>query len=155
MNKVHEEGKKIGFLQAIKDFFIGFVDFKGRSTRGGYWWLMLASFLFGIAFEMILGITGLSKDTGTFGVIVVAMLLVLVIPSITLQVRRLRDVGYSILGIVLFFVIPIILNTLRVFIPLIGIVALIFNILILVTCALPTDYHVGKFGKLTRSAKVK
>lgn len=102
MNKVHEEGKKIGFLQAIKDFFIGFVDFKGRSTRGGYWWLMLASFLFGIVFEMILEITDLSKNTGAFGIIVVIMLLVLTIPLITLQVRRLRDVGYSALGIVLF-----------------------------------------------------
>ena len=38
MNKVNESGK-VTFGQAWKDFWKGYVDFKGTSARAGFWCL--------------------------------------------------------------------------------------------------------------------
>ena len=44
MNKINESGK-VTFGQAWKDFWKGYVDFKGISTRAGFWWAMLDYFI--------------------------------------------------------------------------------------------------------------
>lgn len=38
MNKINESGK-VTFVQAWKDFWAGYFDFKGISTRAGFWWV--------------------------------------------------------------------------------------------------------------------
>lgn len=46
MVKIEEKGK-VTFGQAFKDYFRGYVDFKGRTTRAGYWWMTLVLSIFG------------------------------------------------------------------------------------------------------------
>lgn len=37
-------------IDAIKNFFKGYVDFSGRSTRPDYWWIGLANIILAIPF---------------------------------------------------------------------------------------------------------
>ena len=41
MEKINEVPGQVSFGRALKDFFIGYIDFKGRTTRAGYWWMTL------------------------------------------------------------------------------------------------------------------
>ena len=64
------------FWDAIKVCLTKYVDGKGRASRSEYWYFALFSFLVGIA-------------TGGVGDIL------LLLPSITVSVRRLHDIGRS------------------------------------------------------------
>ena len=87
-------------IQAYKNFFKGFLDFSGRSTRSDFWWVWLINNIFCIPlyiiyFEMILN-TGKEIDpiSGVaFLSLYIILFMVLFIPSLALKVRRLRDAG--------------------------------------------------------------
>ena len=87
-------------IQAYKNFFKGFLDFSGRSTRSDFWWVWLINNIFCIPlyiiyFEMILN-TGKEIDpiSGVaFLSLYIILSMVLFIPSLALKVRRLRDAG--------------------------------------------------------------
>ncbi len=53
MKKIEEHGR-VSFVTAIKDYFKGFIEFNGRSTRAGYWWAFLAYCLFAITCMVLL-----------------------------------------------------------------------------------------------------
>lgn len=100
MNKVNESGK-VTFGQAWKDFWIGYVDFKGTSTRAGFWWGALNYFIIYFIWNIvnvivdsynqnILFSIGLDK---TMTVITVAIHLIIIIPFLSVLSRRLRDIG--------------------------------------------------------------
>ena len=42
-------------INAIKNFFKGYVDFSGRSTRPDYWWIGLANIILAIPFDIVYG----------------------------------------------------------------------------------------------------
>lgn len=100
MNKINESGK-VTLGQAWKDFWVGYFDFKGTSTRAGFWWGMLEYFLISLVWNIIrsniqsynehvwLSI-GLDK---TIIFITEILNLILFIPYIAVITRRLRDVG--------------------------------------------------------------
>jgi len=91
-------------IEAYKKFWKGYVDFTGRSTRSDYWFAVLANILvlwaFGIITSIFIGANGGSMDgaLGTIAtVIILAMFvycLAVILPFISIQVRRLRDAGY-------------------------------------------------------------
>lgn len=100
MNKINESGK-VTFGQAWKDFWKGYVDFKGTSTRAGFWWGALNYFIIYFIWNIINVIVdsynqnilfsiGLDK---TMTVITVAIHLVIIIPLLSVLSRRLRDIG--------------------------------------------------------------
>ncbi len=80
-------------IEAVKVFFRNYTNFNGRSTRADYWWVMLASFLFGICLGIVFGILRLPQQTvaALEGLIYLALL----IPSLALSVRRLHDINKS------------------------------------------------------------
>ena len=87
-------------IQAYKNFFKGFLDFSGRSTRSDFWWVWLMNNIFCIPlyiiyFQMISNdgkeidpISGVA-----FLSLYIILFMVLFIPSLALKVRRLRDAG--------------------------------------------------------------
>ena len=87
-------------IQAYKNFFKGFLDFSGRSTRSDFWWVWLMNNIFCIPFyiihfQMILNdgkeidpISGVA-----FLSFYIILFMVLFIPRLALKVRRLRDAG--------------------------------------------------------------
>lgn len=93
----------MGFIPAVKSFFIRYTDFSGRSSRSEYWWVVLLNILVAI----ILSGIGL-EILGTLYALTV------LIPGIALFVRRLHDTNKSawyilmglipVAGVILYFI---------------------------------------------------
>ena len=80
----------VGPLSAVKNFWRGYFDLMGRSTRSEFWFGML----FVIVLNWIFAILGLHGHIwGTVATIVSALLF---IPTLTLSIRRFRDAGLSV-----------------------------------------------------------
>ena len=74
------------------DFFVAafnqYADFKGRTSRQGYWMFMLFYFIFYIVLAVADSLLGTVFLAGIFT-------LVLMVPSISISARRLHDTGRS------------------------------------------------------------
>ncbi len=88
-------------INAIKNFFKGYVDFSGRSTRPDYWWIGLANIILAIPFYIVYGSAIANPDSeaavmtlGLFIFIYFIFGLALFLPQLALTVRRLRDAGF-------------------------------------------------------------
>lgn len=88
-------------IDAYKKFWKGYVDFTGRSTRPEYWWPILRHFLVMILIlcTALLIETVLNSETGgalstAFAGLMVIYYIAILLPSLAIQVRRLRDGGY-------------------------------------------------------------
>ena len=98
-------------IQAYKNFFKGFLDFTGRSTRSDFWWVWLMNSilflpLFIFWFQMALNDTEETDPILGVAIISVYMILAIVLftPSLAVKVRRLRDAGLHWAFIFLHFV---------------------------------------------------
>lgn len=88
-------------INAIKNFFKGYVDFSGRSSRADYWWIWLANILlliplYSAYFNAIFseGSEGAFLALGSLSIIYMIFGLALFLPGLALTVRRLRDAGF-------------------------------------------------------------
>ena len=97
-------------INAYKNFFKNYAEFTGRSTRPDYWWVWLGNFILSIPFWIIYFYTvflsvvmdsvgeTLSDTTSIFlGLVVifyVIFFLAILVPTLALSVRRLRDAGF-------------------------------------------------------------
>ena len=81
-------GGSVGFIEAIRLFFVNYVNFTGRARRSEYWWSVLFLFLVG----MVASILDYLIDAQVFGTIVSLGTL---LPSLAISVRRLHDIGKS------------------------------------------------------------
>jgi uncharacterized membrane protein YhaH (DUF805 family) len=83
----------MGFKQAVTTCFIRkYVDFRGRASRSEYWYFVLANFLLGVAVGLVCAIVA-GKSAVFVGVGL--MVLVIFLPSLAAQVRRLHDTNSS------------------------------------------------------------
>ena len=78
-------------VEAVKKFFNNYANFNGRSTRGDYWWVVLANFIVGFVLGLITGIVGSKVGTTLTSIYSLAIL----VPSLALTVRRLHDTNKS------------------------------------------------------------
>ena len=62
-------------------------DYSGRSKRGDYWWFVLANAIISVVLLV------LSQVADLFGAIYTIWAVASIVPSLSLLVRRLRDVG--------------------------------------------------------------
>ena len=89
-------------FKAYKKYWMGYFDFTGRSSRSDYWLVVLANTIVTIILFSILIVVIVfdSPDSPYHIILNILYLLVMTyfpasfIPSISLQVRRLRDAGY-------------------------------------------------------------
>ena len=89
-------------FKAYKKYWMGYVDFTGRSSRSDYWLVVLANTIVGIIlFSIVIVVIVFDSPDSPYHIILnILYLLVMTyfpasfIPSISLQVRRLRDAGY-------------------------------------------------------------
>ena len=88
-------------IQAYKNFFKGYADFTGRSTRSEYWWIWLTNILlliplYSAYFNAIFseGSEGAFLALGGLSIIYMIFGLALFLPWLALTVRRLRDAGF-------------------------------------------------------------
>ncbi len=84
------------FGAAVKAFWKNYAVFSGRARRSEYWWAVL--FLLAVSFPIALIDTVVFFDTivqtGS-GPLSILFLLVILLPSISLLIRRFHDVGLS------------------------------------------------------------
>ena len=88
-------------IKAYKNFFKGYVDFAGRSTRSEYWWIWLGNMILYIPFFFAYGnaIANPRNESALValgGIAIIYMIfgLALFLPGLALTVRRLRDAGF-------------------------------------------------------------
>ena len=98
-------------IQAYKNFFKGYADFTGRSTRSDFWWVWLMNSILFLPlyifwFQMALNDTEETDPILGVAIISVYMILAIVLftPSLAVKVRRLRDAGFHWAFIFLHFV---------------------------------------------------
>lgn len=144
----------ISMKESFIDFFKRYAKFKGKSTRAAYWWMQLIVWI--VMLLLIIAATaagcgGIQWLMWTLGIIAVLFGLTIIIPCLALTFRRYQDVGLSFDGSLIFFVVSIILISfgfLNGFLQTLMVIDYIISFLLLI---LPTDFLVGKFGKLTRT----
>jgi uncharacterized membrane protein YhaH (DUF805 family) len=85
-----KEAEKVGLGGAIANFFRNYVTFTGRSSRSEYWFMWLFSGFLLFPFLLLLMVAE-EIATPLFGLYSFGVLL----PSLALTVRRLRDIGVS------------------------------------------------------------
>ena len=114
-------------INAYKNFFKGYVDFTGRSTRSEYWWIWLGNMIllvpfYSVYFKVLANPRNEAALMALGGIAIIYMIfgIALFLPGLALTVRRLRDAGFH---WALIFII---------FIPMVGPLAL------LVLLAMPT-----------------
>lgn len=76
-------------IDAYKRFLKNYANFKGRSSRGDYWWVILANLIIGFVLGFIAGLVP------ELGFLAGLYSLVTLIPGIALVIRRLHDVNKS------------------------------------------------------------
>ena len=97
-------------INAYKNFFKGYAEFTGRSTRPDYWWVWLGNFILSIPFWVIYiytvylsavmdSVSDSASEAafmifGLVAIIYVVFYLAILVPTIALTVRRLRDAGF-------------------------------------------------------------
>lgn len=78
-------------IQAVERFFRNYATFSGRASRSEFWWAML---LMGVA-GAALGALGAASDISVFGIMQNVLSLALLVPSLTVSVRRLHDINLN------------------------------------------------------------
>ncbi len=95
------------FVQSIKTVLKKYAEFEGVASRPEYWWWALATFLLGVPLQILQiaeSVVTASGDSSTIEVLSIAILIVggiqlivglgLLVPSLAVAVRRLRDAGF-------------------------------------------------------------
>ena len=89
-------------FKAYKKYWMGYFDFTGRSSRSDYWLVVLANTIVTIIlFSILIVVIVFDSPDSPYHVILTLLYLLVMtyfpasfIPSIAIQVRRLRDAGY-------------------------------------------------------------
>ena len=87
--------RKMSFVEAIKNCFTNYANFKGRASRTEYWYFVLFSWLISTVFGVI--------APGLYGL----MILGLMIPGLAVWTRRMHDTGRA-GSVVWFILIPLV-----------------------------------------------
>lgn len=101
-------GGRISFKQAMTNLFLNYFNFKGRASRAEYWWPLLAFILVNQPINIAIIATkysGLPALAGTLQVINGLITIGLLIPYLSLAVRRLHDTGRTGWWLLLYFTI--------------------------------------------------
>ena len=87
------------FGEALRSFFVRYIDFSGRSSRAEYWFVFLMNFIVSSA------VTFMTKQiSNVFGILDLIYNLAVLIPMLAIDFRRLHDTGRSGWFILLWFV---------------------------------------------------
>ncbi|MBR4156874.1 MAG: DUF805 domain-containing protein [Bacteroidales bacterium] len=80
------------FIKCFKQYF----DFKGRARRKEYWYFTLFCFIFSILVELVGSILGMMVGSYILhSILSLIFCIITFIPSISVSVRRLHDIGRS------------------------------------------------------------
>lgn len=143
-----EEGK-VSFSQAVRDFWKGYFDFKGRSTRAGYWWAVLFEWLVLLGLGLLGCLFMLISGMQVYMLIMAGLLFFIamiifgfatIIPTFMVQFRRWRDAGLTNAAIIILFILPICFAVITGYYSKVGgVLTSIVSLITFVITLLPTD----------------
>ena len=97
-------------INAYKNFFKNYAEFTGRSTRPDFWWVWLGNLILSIPFWIIYfyivylstvmdSVSDSASEAifmvfGLVAIIYAVFYLAILVPTLALSVRRLRDAGF-------------------------------------------------------------
>lgn len=81
----------MGFAQAVKSGFSQYVSFSGRARRSEYWYWVL----FTIIVQLVFGIADAVLFDDELGIFSALATIVLLLPGLSVSVRRLHDTNRS------------------------------------------------------------
>jgi len=81
-------------IEHFKEGLRRWSDFEGRSTRPAFWWFQLSFFLILLAISFV-GEALPAAIGGVFSIVGVLFVLLMIVPSLSMAVRRLHDTGKS------------------------------------------------------------
>jgi uncharacterized membrane protein YhaH (DUF805 family) len=94
--------RPVGFVEAYKNYWKNYINFNDRTSRAGYWWVILWNVIIGVVFLVILGATGALASSGGygaaipaagFGIVFYLWVIANIVPRLALEIRRLHDVN--------------------------------------------------------------
>ena len=88
-------------LEAYKNFWLGYLDFYGRTKRSDYWWVVLINGVIGSLIFLLIDLLGEAKAAGYTLTVFILFIAVTALPTIAIQIRRLRDANFNVAWIVL------------------------------------------------------
>ncbi len=83
------------FAVAVQKCLSNYVTFSGRAQRSEYWWFVLFAGLSSVAAAILDNLLGLTSGIEGDGPIQILVGLALVLPTISVAVRRLHDIDRS------------------------------------------------------------
>lgn len=102
MREIHETPGQVTFKTAWRDYFKGYFDFMGQTTRAGYWWAMLILIIvwfmpfLALVFAQAAKVQLKTSSALGLSIIVIGLLGVFTfMPTLALSVRRYRDAGLN------------------------------------------------------------
>jgi uncharacterized membrane protein YhaH (DUF805 family) len=78
------------YINAFKKYAV----FNGRTSRKEFWMFVLFNIIFSVAAVILDNILGLSSDSG-YGIFSGLYSLVMILPALGAEIRRLHDIGKS------------------------------------------------------------
>lgn len=78
----------IGFAGAVKRAYLKYARFDGRASRAEYWWFQLL-------YAPMYGAWALAAGSASLRILLLLCLVVSIVPSLAVLVRRLHDTGHS------------------------------------------------------------
>ena len=128
-NSIRETSPKLTFSDAVRQVLNKYATFRGRARRSEYWWFVLFNYLVVFVAILLDRCFGLTFADTSYGPIYCIAAIVLLLPSLSVTVRRLHDInksGWNILW---------------------GIIPLIGAILLLVWCCQDSKAEVNQYGE--------
>ncbi|WP_262315249.1 DUF805 domain-containing protein [Lacticaseibacillus parakribbianus] len=110
MKQIQEIPGQVGIGRAYADFFKGLIEFRGRSTRAGYWWVQLLAYAVNFVVMMAVSMSLVTQALSQYGddvtkatsqatsqmtPIILILSLVTAVVELSLVTRRNRDVGIT------------------------------------------------------------
>ena len=88
-------------LEAYKNFWLDYLDFYGRTKRLDYWRVVLINGVIGSLVFLLMYLLGQIKAAGFTLTDFILFIAATALPTISMQIRRLRDANFNVAWIVL------------------------------------------------------
>ena len=88
-------------LEAYKNFWLDYLDFYGRTKRLDYWRVVLINGVIGSLVFLLMYLLGQKKAAGFTLTVFILFIAATALPTISMQIRRLRDANFNVAWIVL------------------------------------------------------
>ena len=166
---INQRNTYVTFNQSLSDYFRGFKDFKGETSRRGYWYPMLGILLLQVLVSLVISfiififmgtmvffnsdnflLGGIVTSAG-LSIIMQIIFFIIMLPDIASSVRRYRNVGLTGRAILTGVLVTIGTAILSLALPFLMVIPPLMNILAFVLLLFPQDYLVsnskGEIGR--------